>query len=181
MSDFSTTSPPLPAIETPRLRLRPRTMADFDACLALDREPNTVRHIDGPWDNPRAHKAFIRARIRGPYPPGLGYWVIARKANPGEFLGWVCLIPENALGPRTEIGWRVVGRARGQGFAPEAAANLLSHGFQSVGLKSVIAEINRDNSPSRRVAEKIGMRLWQDGSAEDAQLLIYGARIDCAI
>ncbi|MGF1445139.1 MAG: GNAT family N-acetyltransferase [Pikeienuella sp.] len=173
----------LPVILTPRLRLRPRRMADLAACLAMDREPGTARWIDGPWDDQAAHEAFVRARIRGPYPAGMGYWVIARQSHPQAFLGWVLLIPEDAVGPRIEIGWRVVTSARGQGYAPEAAANLLNHGFGRVGLTRVVAEIHRENRPSVRVAEKIGMRLAEDPSRRDPPRpdhLLYEARLDCA-
>ncbi|MEM9370623.1 MAG: GNAT family N-acetyltransferase, partial [Pseudomonadota bacterium] len=118
----------LPVIETPRLRLRPRKISDLRASLAMDREPGMTQWIEGPWDDPVAHEAFVKARIRGPYPPGLGYWVISRHDRREEFLGWVLLIPEDAVGPRTEIGWRLVTRARGNGYAPEAAAHVLAHG-----------------------------------------------------
>ncbi len=155
-------------------------MADFADCLALDREPGTTDLIAGPWGDPAAHEAFLRARIRGPYPPGLGYWVIARAERPGEFLGWVMLIPEDAVGPEVEIGWRVLRRARGRGYAPEAAANLLAHGFARAGLSRVVAEIHRENAASRRVAEKIGMRRVRDPAPGRAEHMLYEARIDCA-
>jgi len=177
----SASRPVLPVIETPRLRLRPRGTGDLADCLAMDREPGTTDLIDGPWDDPAAHEAFVRARIRGPYPPGLGYWVIARRERPDAFLGWVLLIPEDAVGPRVEIGWRLVTAARGLGYAPEAAANLLSHGFRTVGLGRVVAEIHRDNAPSRRVAEKIGMRLCEDPAEGNPHAVLYEARLDCAV
>ncbi len=147
-----------PVLETARLRLRPRTMADRDASLAMDREPGTTDRILGPWDDPAKHEAFVEARIRGPYPDGMGYWVIARKEAPGEFLGWVLLIPEDAVGPDIEIGWRVVSAARGAGYAPEAAAALVPHGLETLGLPRIVSDIHRDNAASRRVAEKIGLR-----------------------
>ena len=39
-------------LSTPRLRLRPRTMADLDACVAMDLDPEVHRFIydDGPPD-----------------------------------------------------------------------------------------------------------------------------------
>lgn len=62
----------LPGFETPRLLLRPRTLADTDDCIAMNRDPGVVRFVDGPWSGPATHRAFVEARTRGPYPAGLG-------------------------------------------------------------------------------------------------------------
>ena len=45
----------LPSFETERLLLRPRTMADFEACLAMNEDPEVMRFIPGPWDDPELH------------------------------------------------------------------------------------------------------------------------------
>lgn len=157
----------LPVLETARLRLRPRTLADLEDCFRLDREPGTLRWIDWPlaeggWEDEAAHRAFIRARTLHPWPPGLGYWVVARKETPGEFLGWVLLIPENTTGPEVEIGWRLSRAARGGGYASEAAAALVRHGFESLGLDCIVAEMYRANCASNAVARRLGFRAQAD-------------------
>nr|WP_302479795.1 GNAT family N-acetyltransferase [Roseicella sp. DB1501] len=140
--------------------MRPRRLEDTEACLAMDREPAVLRHIDGPWDDAAAHRAFIEARTRGPWPAGLGYWVVEAG---GAFLGWVLLIPEDARGPEVEIGWRLRRAAWGQGIATEAAAALLPHAFRRLGLPRIIADINPANHASLAVARKLGLRpgAWQ--------------------
>ncbi len=145
-------------LRTSRLILNPRTLADTEASLAMDREPEVTRFVDGPWDDAPAHLAFIKARTLGPYPAGLGYWTIRPFADPEIFLGWALLIPVDAKGPEIEIGWRLRPRAWGQGFASEAALALLRHGFDELGLEEIIAEIDARNAASIRVAEKLGMR-----------------------
>jgi hypothetical protein len=95
------------------------------ACLAMDRDPEVTRFVDGPWSDPAVHRAFVEARTRGPYPAGLGYWAVLRRES-GGFLGWVLLIPLDARGPEVEIGWRIrrglgAGRRRG-GRGRRAAA-----------------------------------------------------------
>jgi RimJ/RimL family protein N-acetyltransferase len=153
----------LPAFETARLRLRPRTLVDLDDCFSMDREPGTLDWIAWPeaarsWDDREAHRAFIRSRMAASYPPGQGYWTVAEKARPDGFLGWVLLIPEDAVGPEVEIGWRFLGAARGRGHATEAARAVLEHGLGTLALPRIIADIRCENIASCRVAEKIGMR-----------------------
>ena len=145
-------------LRTSRLILTPRTLADTEACLAMDREPEVTKFVDGPWDDPAAHRAFIEARTLGPYPAGLGYWTIRSLAERDAFLGWALLIPVDAKGPEIEIGWRLRPRAWGRGFASEAALALLGQGFDELGLEEIIAEIDARNAASIRVAEKLGMR-----------------------
>ena len=36
---------PLPVFRTSRLIVRPRTMADLEACLAMDGEPTVTRYV----------------------------------------------------------------------------------------------------------------------------------------
>ena len=40
---------PLPTFTTARLGLRPRSLADLDECLAMDRDPLVTKFIHGPW------------------------------------------------------------------------------------------------------------------------------------
>jgi RimJ/RimL family protein N-acetyltransferase len=163
---FGPTPAPLPVLETGRLRLRARTLDDLEDCLAMDREPGTLEWVDWPggpggpggWPGEAAHRAFIRARTLATYPPGLGYWVIARRDAPGDFLGWVLLIPEDATGPEVEIGWRLPVAARGRGHATEAARAVLAHGLGTLRLGRVVADIRPENAPSTRLAKRIGMR-----------------------
>jgi RimJ/RimL family protein N-acetyltransferase len=147
-----------PALDTPRLLIRQRTLADLEACIEMDRDPEVTRYIAGPWDDPLAHRRFVELRITRPYPPGLGYWTIREARSPERFLGWVLLIPDHGVGPEIEIGWRLVRDAWGRGIATEAAQRLLEHAFNAIGLPRVVAEIASANVASRRVAEKIGMQ-----------------------
>jgi RimJ/RimL family protein N-acetyltransferase len=145
----------LPSFQTERLILQPRTFADLDACLAMDRDPEVTRFIAGPWHDPVAHRAFVEARIRHQYPAGLGYWSIIAG---GAFIGWILLTPLDLEGPEIEIGWRLVRGAWGRGHATEAARPILTHALETVGVPRVIADIDPANTASLGVARKLGFR-----------------------
>ncbi|KVN30797.1 GNAT family acetyltransferase [Burkholderia pyrrocinia] len=157
----------LPVLETARLWLRPRVLADLDACVAMDRDPEVTRYIAGPWHDPVEHRRFVEHRITRDYPSGLGYWSIFGKAAPDAFIGWMLLIPDYANGARdVEIGWRLVRAAWGRGIASEAAVAVVRHAFDTVRLPRVIADIAAENAGSLNVARKLGMRrigVVQDG------------------
>ncbi len=149
----------LPALDTPRLLIRGRTLAELEPCLAMDRDPEVTRFVKGPWFDPIEHRRFVEFRINRPYPPGLGYWSIWERSAPDVFIGWVMLIPDHGVGPEVEIGWRLVRAAWGRGIGSEAARALLKHAFDTVRLARVVADISAGNAASRAVAEKIGMKL----------------------
>ena len=147
-----------PTFVTERLILRPRTLADSEAIMAMDRDPEVTRFIPGPWNDPVAHRAFVERRTLGPYPAGMGYWSVFALTRPDAFLGWVSLIPYDAIGPRIEAGWRFLRAAWGHGYATEAAAPVVRHGLETLGLDEVIADIDPENMNSLRVAAKLGFR-----------------------
>lgn len=148
----------LPPLDTPRLLIRERTLADLESCLEMDRDPDVTRYVAGPWHDPVAHRQFVEFRIKRPYPPGLGYWTIRERSDPERFIGWVLLIPDHGAGADVEIGWRLVRSAWGRGIASEAAKALVVHAFETVRLPRVIADINAENRASLRVAQKLGMK-----------------------
>lgn len=153
----------LPTFETERLFLRPRTMADLAACMAMDRDPEVTRFIPGPWRNPDAHRRFITTRMQADFGPGLGYWSIFAREQPDLFVGWVLLIPDDAVGPDIEIGWRLNRHAWGKGYATEAARPLVVHAFEQAGIERIVAAIHPDNAASIHVAQKLGLTAAGDG------------------
>lgn len=145
----------LPELETPRLRLRPRTPADFDACLAMDLDPRVARFIWEAPPDPETHREVLRARFAPDWPERGGIWVVEDRAAPG-FLGWCGLFPLEQTG-LIEIGYRYVVKAWGRGVATEAAARVLDHGFRGFAFDPIVAVCHPENRASQRVLEKIGL------------------------
>ena len=58
-----------------------------------------------------------------------------------------------------EVGYSVVPGYRGRGIAPEATRALIEHAFAGGAVRRVVAGCLQDNAASRRVLEKLGMRL----------------------
>ncbi|HSA83179.1 MAG TPA: GNAT family N-acetyltransferase [Geminicoccaceae bacterium] len=148
---------PQPELATARLRLRPRTLDDLEANLAMDLDPEVHRQIflHGPPD-PATHRAELRDKIASGWPQDGALWVVEWRTQPG-FLGWCCLIPLEDSG-LIEIGYRYIRAAWGRGVATEAGRAVLEHGFRTLGLDPIVAVTHPDNRASQRVLEKLGLR-----------------------
>jgi ribosomal-protein-alanine N-acetyltransferase len=82
-------------------------------------------------------------------------WAITDRAT-GQYLGnagfWRLVKPHF----RAEIGYVLTPERWGQGVMPEALGAILQFGFETIGLHTVEANIDPDNTSSRRVLEKLG-------------------------
>jgi len=149
-----TSVPVPPDIRTPRLRLRARTLADLEAIVAMDADPTVRRFIGGPLD-PARHGEEVRRRIVEGRPEPHASWAVEWLDRPG-LLGLCGLSPSEEAG-LTQIGWRLLPSAWGQGVATEAARAVLARALGPLGLPAVVALIYPENRASIRVAEKAGM------------------------
>jgi len=161
---------PAPWLETLRLELREFVHDDWPELERLDTDPRVMRYIG---DGRLATREDVMARIRRvmrlyPLYPGLGNWRASRR-DTGEFIGWISLkyIPKTV---EVEIGYRLVHKAWGQGFATEGASELVRYGLEDLGLERIIGVTHPDNVASQRVLRKSGM-------ADDGWGHYYGYRL----
>lgn len=138
---------------TERLALTPVAEADAAFLVELMNEPGWTRNIGdrGVRSEPDA-RAYVRERFSG------SPWFVARDRT-GEPVGICGLVPRREGLEAPDLGYAVLQRHAGQGYATEAAGAVLTHLKQSEGLAEVMAIVRPENRASRRVLEKIGFRL----------------------
>jgi RimJ/RimL family protein N-acetyltransferase len=79
--------------------------------------------------------------------------------SPDDWLrGWVSLRSSDQAIGEWEMGWTVHRAAWNQGYATEAACEVLRFAFHELGAHRVIAACHVENVASARVMEKLGMR-----------------------
>jgi RimJ/RimL family protein N-acetyltransferase len=91
---------------------------------------------------------------------GWGFWAVETRED-GRFIGFVGLhVPTVTLpfSPCVEIGWRLSRDAWGQGYATEAAHEVIVVGFEQLQLDEIVAFTALRNARSRAVMDRLGMR-----------------------
>lgn len=142
-----------PTLETERLLLRPTAAEDLDGWAELMGDEETARFIGGVQPRAAAWRGLMT--MGGAWAlQGFAMFSVIEKAS-GRWIGrigpWV---PEGW--PGTEVGWGLIKSACGQGFAYEAAVATIDWAFDTLGWSDVIHCIDPANTPSQRLAERLG-------------------------
>lgn len=97
---------------------------------------------------------------------GFGLWIL--ETHDGTFVGDCGIIWQQVNGkPRLEVGYHVLRRLQGQGFATEAATAVRDFARDVAQAEELIAITHPSNAASQRVAEKLGMSRIADDLGED--------------
>ena len=148
-------------IETSRLVLRPHRMADLDDAHGVLGDPETMAHYPEPYSKERV-KRIIEKNIETFASARFGMMAVIEKAG-GRFIGDCGITIQNIDGQEEfEIGFRISKQKWGFGFAPEAAIAVKRYGFEDLRIPKLYSHMASDHVQSRRVAEKIGMKLEKE-------------------
>jgi RimJ/RimL family protein N-acetyltransferase len=161
-------------VETPRLRLRMPEPADARPLLDIHEHPDVIKHVlagrapggvTGAWR--------IVAMMIGHWQiRGYGQWTVVERAT-DDIVGRVGLFNPEGW-PGIELGWITKRSHWGKGYATEAAGAALAWAWDHVEVDHIISIIRPDNSPSIRVAEKLGERFEHRTMTEAGEASIYG-------
>ncbi len=149
-------------INTPRLELRLWNLSDTDALLSLCRANGFDDFSTGRFQNMDKDKAksFILEEQKVFLKHGFArLGVFLRSSRFAVGMCGLYLMSDTNFLDTIGIAYRFSKENWGQGYAPEAANGLIQYGFKSLNLKSVSAIIDPNNLRSRRVVEKIEMKL----------------------
>jgi RimJ/RimL family protein N-acetyltransferase len=145
-------------IETERLILRRWRDEDRPAFRAICADPQVMDWLGGVLSPPEADARL--ARVEETFDRlGYGRFCVERRSD-GCVLGWCGVMPAHESQPiagTPEIGWRLIPRAWGHGYAAEAAAAVLTDAFGRLGLKEVWAYTSPHNLRSQAVMRRLGL------------------------
>lgn len=148
----------MPQLETERLILRRWRESDREPFAALNADPEVCEFF--PVDAfSRDQSDALIGRLEEHFETyGYGCWAVEVKAGP-PLIGFVgLLVPtfEAHFTPCVEIGWRLARSAWGQGYASEAAREVLRFSFEDAGLEALVSLTTVLNLRSQAVMERIG-------------------------
>jgi RimJ/RimL family protein N-acetyltransferase len=163
-------------IETERLRLRPHGLGDYEACLAMWRDPRVLQFLRVPPITPEVawHRLL---RYAGHWALlGYGLFVIEDRRS-GCFLGEVGVADfRRGLGAdfdgSPEAAWVLSGEAHGRGVGFEAATAALGWADRKLGGVRTVCIIDPDNQASLKLAAKCGFTPFGRATYRDTEVLL---------
>jgi RimJ/RimL family protein N-acetyltransferase/uncharacterized protein YndB with AHSA1/START domain len=146
-------SPLGPTLETARLILRPPVRADFEGLCAFHADPETMRHLGGVQSPAQVWRTMCM--MAGAWHlEGFHMFSVLNKET-GEWMGRIGPLYPHGW-PAREVGWGLMARHWGKGYAREAAAAAMDYVFDVLGWDRVVHTIAPDNLASAGVAKSLG-------------------------
>jgi len=177
-------------LTTPRLQLRPFTVADAPAMFRLGADPAVMRYIgSAPMQTEAEALAYLRSHPLADYQrTGFGRLAITLPDS-GDIIGFCGLKWVDEING-FDLGYRLLPQYWGQGLAVEAAFAVLADAQrrsvccpQGRQQNQIFGLVHPDNLGSIRVLDKLGFTYQQDiffSLLPDIAVRQYGLRLDCA-
>jgi RimJ/RimL family protein N-acetyltransferase len=147
--------------ETERLILREILSSDIDGMFELDSDPEVHKYLGNKPIINKEQTAAIIDSVRQQYVDnGIGrFAIIDKKTN--AFIGWTGLKLEMKLTNNHQnyydLGYRLIRKYWGKGYATESAVASLDFAFNKLKLEKVYAAASVENVGSNKILRKIGM------------------------
>lgn len=159
-------------LNTERLYLREFTIDDAQNFIDLNSDPKVIKYTgDSAIETLEKAKEILTTITFPQYENKLGRWAVHLKSN-GEFLGWCGLKYIKEL-DEIDLGYRFFEKHWGKGYATESGKAVLDHGFNTLKLKTIIAEVAIENKNSLKVLEKLGMTRVKEGVGRCGEIFKY--------
>lgn len=142
----------VPILETERLTMRGPCLDDLDAMAGFYASERS-KFVGGPQTREITWRTL--AMEAGHWTlQGFGRWTLVEKAT-GAPVGIVGLWHPVGF-PEHELGWDLFDGATGKGYATEAGRAARAYAYETLGWTTLISLVAYENTPSQRVAERLG-------------------------
>jgi ribosomal-protein-alanine N-acetyltransferase len=162
-------------LESERLITRKLTMDDVPAWLEFFTSDETTEFL-------KAHvlatpeesaEKWIERQLNRYQNQEYGHQALLHKTT-GELIGISGLIKQDINGEiEMEVGYHVLRKHWGKGYAPEAARLFFDYGFKHLPNDSIVSLIDINNTKSQRVADKNGLQREKQIRWKDMDIFVY--------
>lgn len=164
-------------LETDRLLHRRIEPDDLAHLIEMRSDPQVNKYLGGArLQNPEAIEKRLRFYMDCYEKNGYGMCLMIWKET-GEEIGWSGLQPLEETG-ETEVGYGMIKKFWGKGIGFETALGWLRYGFETAGLQRIVAVAAPENTGSRRIMEKCGMKYEKTEEHYGAQCVFYAISKD---
>lgn len=147
---------PLLHVESSRLRIRPVTPADLGDLMAVNGDPEVVRHLPyAVWAGPEDAQAWL-TRMQAMEAADQARQLVLAERDSGTVIGTLLLFRFDVPSQRAEVGYALGRRHWGHGLMREALATLCAHLFDTGAVRRFEAEVNPRNEASRALLLSLG-------------------------
>jgi [ribosomal protein S5]-alanine N-acetyltransferase len=165
-------------VETERLRLRELVPEDLDFVATMLADPEVSRYYERRFHRADA-QVWLDRQLARYARDGHGLWLVEAR-DTGEPVGQVGIAIQDVEGERhPEIGWLLHRPFWGHGYATEAGGAARDVAFARWRYPYVISLIRPINLPSRRVAERLGMKPGREVTFHGFTHLVYSINAEC--
>jgi ribosomal-protein-alanine N-acetyltransferase len=153
--------------------IRSPTFEDVDAFhrIMTDERVTEFLPVDPNASMDESRKRAER-RMQHEVSNGFTLWTVIEKTS-GQIAGACGFFLVEGVGPEIELAYHFAADHWNKGYATEAAVACLRFGFTELELGRVIAMTFPDNFASRRVLEKVGMKLERKATYYDREMVVY--------
>ncbi|KZS49858.1 MULTISPECIES: GNAT family N-acetyltransferase [Rhizobium] len=163
-------------LKTDRLVLREITPADLPFLHRIFSDAESMRYYPGIKSFDETALWFQRLAFDSYASHGFGLWAVTDRQS-GALLGDCGItMQETSAGLEPEIGYHLWRDHWGKGYAVEAATACRDHALDTFSLARIVSIVRPDNTPSRRVAERVHRRretFAKTGSPDGGMMEFY--------
>jgi ribosomal-protein-alanine N-acetyltransferase len=158
-------------METARTLLLKPTAEDYEDFFSLQKNELSRKYLGGAVREGDLPQKFIGI-LNAQEPES--HWIIREKQT-NTFIGLISISKHHDQ-IHYEVSYELDPTFWGKGYGTEVVTAVIDYGFDALGLEEIYAETQKKNVASKKLLEKIGMKVVSEIERYGEEQLIYSLR-----
>jgi len=158
--------------ETERLEIREFNDNDLDNLYHLLSDSEVMKYCSGPLNFKQSQK-WLKSIKEYYNKIGYDYWIAVHKTT-REFIGQMGIIQQKVDDEWIDcIAFMISKNKWGKGYATEGAKGCIIYGMEVLKLKRIYATVEKNNTVSKKILDKIGMKYKGEAVCFNKKIDLY--------